>query len=106
MDCEVAVLQRTDDLKCHFVMLHLMVPIKCSSNLCPNNRTARSLAPQKWERWISDWDWSGTGGQSLDNPLMLSYHIISYHIIYFHSMDPYGYGNSHIYLRSQEVKSV
>jgi hypothetical protein len=90
MGCEVAVLQRNYDLECHFVKSngYQMVPITFSSNFCPNKRTARSLAPQRWERWISDWDWSGTRGQLLNKPLMLSYHII-YHIIYFHSVDPY-----------------
>jgi hypothetical protein len=57
--CEVAVLQRTDDMECHFMKSngYQMVPIMCSSNLCPNNRPARYLTTQKWERWISDCDW-------------------------------------------------
>ena len=58
MDYEVATLQRTDDLECRFLESngHQMLPITCSSSICPNDRTARSLAEQKWERWISDWD--------------------------------------------------
>jgi hypothetical protein len=81
MDCEVAVLQRTDDMECHFVKSngYQMVPIMCISNPCPNNRPARCLATQKWERWISDWDWLGTRVQLLNNPLTLSYNLFSFH---------------------------
>jgi len=49
MDCEVDALQRNDNLECDFLKSngYQMVLITFSSNLCPNDRTARSLNTQK-----------------------------------------------------------